>query len=73
MQEFESSNFLLPKQRCMGILQGTENSELNEGVENIFEAYGSMPDAMKFRQELINGIIDKECLIISKNLATKLK
>ena len=27
----------------------------------------------RFRQELINGIIDKECLIISKNLATKLK
>ena len=27
----------------------------------------------RFRQELINGIIDKECLIISKNLANKLK
>ena len=27
----------------------------------------------RFRQELINGIIDKECLIISKNLATKFK
>jgi N-acetylmuramoyl-L-alanine amidase len=27
----------------------------------------------RFRQELINGIIDKECLIISKNLAKKLK
>ena len=27
----------------------------------------------RFRQELINGIIDKECLIISENLASKLK
>ncbi len=27
----------------------------------------------RFRQELINGIIDKECLIISENLANKLK
>ena len=27
----------------------------------------------RFRQELINGIIDKECLVISKNLANKLK
>ena len=25
----------------------------------------------RFRQELINGIIDKECLIISKNLIKK--
>ncbi|MDC2971194.1 N-acetylmuramoyl-L-alanine amidase, partial [Candidatus Pelagibacter sp.] len=27
----------------------------------------------RFRPEVINGIIDKECLIISKNLANKLK
>ncbi len=27
----------------------------------------------RFRQELINGIIDKECLIISKNLVKKFK
>ena len=27
----------------------------------------------RFRQELINGIIDKECLLISKNLAKNLK
>mgnify|MGYP001285929570 FL=1 len=27
----------------------------------------------RFRQELINGIIDKECLIISKNLVTKFR
>ena len=27
----------------------------------------------RFRQELINGVIDKECLIISENLASKLK
>ena len=26
---------------------------------------------MRFRQELINGIVDKECLILSKNLAKK--
>ena len=26
---------------------------------------------MRFRQELINGIVDKECLIISKNLTKK--
>ena len=26
---------------------------------------------MRFRQELINGIADKECLIISKNLIKK--
>ena len=25
----------------------------------------------RFRQELINGVIDKECLIISKNIAKK--
>jgi len=27
----------------------------------------------RFRQELVNGIIDKECLLISKNLAKNLK
>ena len=27
----------------------------------------------RFRQELINGIIDKECLLISENLAKKLR
>ena len=27
----------------------------------------------RFRQELINGIIDEECLMISKNLAKNLK
>jgi N-acetylmuramoyl-L-alanine amidase len=27
----------------------------------------------RFRQELINGIIDKECLLISENLAKKIK
>ena len=27
----------------------------------------------RFRQELINGIIDKECLLISKNLVKILK
>ena len=27
----------------------------------------------RFRQELINGIIDRECLIISKNLVTKFR
>ena len=27
----------------------------------------------RFRQELINGIIDKECLKISKNLTKKIK
>ena len=27
----------------------------------------------RFRQEQIDGIIDKECLIISKNLLNKLK
>ena len=27
----------------------------------------------RFRQDLINGIIDKECLIISKNLIKKFK
>ena len=26
----------------------------------------------RFRQDLINGIIDKECVIISQNLAEKL-
>ena len=26
----------------------------------------------RFRQELINGIIDKECLLISKNLSKKI-
>ena len=27
----------------------------------------------RFRQELINGLIDKECLLISKNLTKNLK
>ena len=27
----------------------------------------------RFRQELINGIIDQECLLISKNLAKNVK
>ena len=28
---------------------------------------------MRFRQELINGVVDKECLIISKNLTKKFR
>ena len=27
----------------------------------------------RFRQELINGVIDQECLLISKNLVKKFK
>ena len=27
----------------------------------------------RFRQDLVNGIIDEECLLISKNLAKNLK
>ena len=43
--------------------QNSKNSKLNNYIVKAFQR--------RFRQELINGKIDKECLIISSNLAKK--
>ena len=42
-----------------------ENSKIQKKVIIAFQR--------RFRQELINGEIDKECLLISKNLAKQIK
>ena len=50
---------------------------LNEKFKNLrkknFKNYIVKAFQRRFRQELINGKIDRECLIISKNLANKYK
>ena len=43
--------------------QNSKNSKLNNYIVKAFQR--------RFRQELVNGKLDKECLIISNNLAKK--
>ena len=45
-----------------------KNKNKNKNIELLTKAF-----QRRFRQELINGLIDEECLIISKNLAKNLK
>ena len=42
------------------------NKNKNKNIKLLTKAF-----QRRFRQELINGIIDKECLLISKNLSKK--
>lgn len=50
---------------------------MNEKIKNLrnkkFKNYLIKAFQRRFRQELVNGKIDKECLIISENLAKKFK
>ena len=46
----------------------SKNFYKNKNSVNLTKAF-----QRRFRQELINGIVDKECLIISKNLTKKIK
>ncbi len=44
------------------------NKDKNKNIELLTKAF-----QRRFRQSLINGIIDQECLLISKNIAKKFK
>jgi len=44
------------------------NKNKNENIKLLATAF-----QRRFRQSLINGIIDQECLLISKNIAKKFK
>ena len=46
----------------------TKNKNNNKNIKLLTKAF-----QRRFRQELINGIIDQECLLISKNILKKLK
>ena len=45
-----------------------KNSKINKSTSFVIKAF-----QRRFRQELVNGKLDKECLIISHNLAKKFK
>ncbi len=64
--EYEENNFLknLYKIGYPRVL----NKNRNKNIKLLTKAF-----QRRFRQNLINGIIDKECLLISKNLAKNLK
>ena len=51
---------------------GYSTKNLNRIKKNRFLSLKTYAFQRRFRQELINGKIDKECLIISQNLAKKL-
>ena len=61
VSKFDKNNFL-------GNLSKIGYKKNNKLINMLTSAF-----QRRFRQELINGIIDKECLIISENLANKLK
>ena len=42
-------------------------------IKNLYSKILSLAFQRRFRQELINGVIDQECLSISKNLLKKSK
>ena len=44
------------------------NKDKNKNIKLLTKAF-----QRRFRQSLINGIIDQECLLISKNIAKKFK
>ena len=64
--EYDENNFLknLYKIGYSRVL----NKNRNKNIKLLTKAF-----QRRFRQNLINGIIDKECLLISKNLAKNLK
>jgi len=64
--EYEKNNFLknLYKIGYSRVL----NKNRNKNIKLLTKAF-----QRRFRQNLINGIIDKECLLISKNLAKNIK
>jgi N-acetylmuramoyl-L-alanine amidase len=51
---------------------GYSKKNLNRIKKNKYLTLKTIAFQRRFRQELINGKIDKECLIISQNLAKKL-
>ena len=51
---------------------GYSTKKLNRIKKNKYLILKTIAFQRRFRQELINGKIDKECLIISQNLAKKL-
>ena len=44
------------------------NKDINKHIKLLTKAF-----QRRFRQDLVNGIIDEECLLISKNLAKNIK
>ena len=52
---------------------GYLNKKFKKKINIKFKNYIVKAFQRRFRQELINGKIDKECLIISQNLANKYK
>ena len=53
-------------------LATVEREELVDVIKNILSNFIVTAFQRRFRQELINGKIDQECLLISQNLAKKL-
>ena len=51
---------------------GYSKKNLNRIKKDKYLTLKTIAFQRRFRQELINGKIDKECLIISQNLAKKL-
>ena len=65
VSKLDKNNFLINLKKIGYIKNPRENN--NKLMNKFISAF-----QRRFRQDLINGIIDKECLIISENLASKL-
>ena len=66
LDKYEKNNFLknLYKIGYSKVL----NKNRNKNIKLLTKAF-----QRRFRQDLVNGIIDEECLLISKNLTKNLK
>ena len=61
------------KNEFLSILQKIGYNKINHITTSQSNRYLTKSFQRRFRQDLVNGIIDKECLLIIRNLDTKIK
>ena len=61
------------KNEFLSILQKIGYNKVNHIKTSQSNRYLTKSFQRRFRQDLVNGIIDKECLLIIRNLDTKIK
>ncbi len=68
IDKFDEYNFLRNLYKIGYSKHSYDNKNKNKNIKLLTKAF-----QRRFRQEIINGIIDKECLAISENIAKNLK
>ena len=68
IDKFDEYNFLRNLYKIGYSKHSYDNKNKNKHIKLLTKAF-----QRRFRQEIINGIIDKECLAISENIAKNLK